>query len=72
MEEKTIEQEELGALTEQVELATQELGKIESKKTLIKDIRKDVTEHIFNAFGNAKLDLGTKEVKLLKTVFNKV
>ena len=32
MEEKTIEQEELGALTEQVELATQELGKIESNK----------------------------------------
>lgn len=73
MEEKTIaEKEELDALTQQVELATEELGKIESQKNIIKDIRKETTEHIFNAFKQAKIDLDERQTKLLKTVFNKV
>lgn len=66
-------QEDLNNLTDKVEVATQELGKIKSKNDIIKQNKKEFTEHVLNAFAEQFKDLDMqREEKLLKGLFNKI
>lgn len=66
-------QEDLDALTQKVEIATDELSKIKTKNDIIKQNKKEFTEHILNAFQQQFKDLNMeREEKLLKGLFNKI
>ena len=66
-------QEELNVLTTKVDTATEEIGKINTKKEQIKQIKIDFTENILTAvkeaFPNEKLE---REEKVLKGLFGKL
>ena len=67
-----IEKEELEALNQRVEEATQELGKIKSRKLGISEHKKEVLEHLFNALNKSNAKYDERQEKVLKSVFNKV
>lgn len=65
--------EDLDTLTQKVEAATEEFGKIKAKNDCIKQAKKDFTEHLLNAFHQQFNNVDLKrEEKLLKGLFNKI
>lgn len=66
-------QEELNVLTNKVDTATEELGKINTKKDQLKALKKDFTENVLTAvkeaFPNENLE---REEKVLKGLFAKL
>ena len=72
MDDTQFDKELYNALNEKVEAATEELGKIKSKQGTIKDNKKEVNEHLLNAFNEAKIPLDERQEKVVKGAFNKV
>lgn len=72
MAEAQIETELYNTLNEKVEAATEELGRIKSRQSSIKDNKKEVNEHLLNAFNEAKIPLDERQEKVVKSAFNKV
>lgn len=72
MADTQIETELYNTLNEKVEAATEELGKIKSKQGTIKDNKKEINEHLLNAFNEAKIPLDERQEKVVKGAFNKV
>lgn len=66
-------QEELDVLNTKVDTATEEMGKINTKKIMIKTLKNDFTDNVLTAvkeaFPNEKLD---REEKVLKGLFSKL
>lgn len=65
--------EDILVLNSKVEVATEELSKIKSKDEIIKDYKKEFTEHLLNAlrtqFPQENLE---REEKVIKGLFNKI
>lgn len=64
--------EDLDTLTQKVEIATDEFGKIKVINDSIKQNKKEFTEHILNAFQQQFQSVDLRQEKLLKSLFNKI
>ena len=68
-----LNQEDVNNLGSKVETASQEYNKILTKNSIIKENKKEFTEHIINAFTKQyKERFEEREQKLLKGLFNKI
>lgn len=70
---KEVNQEDLNNLTQEVETASQEYAKVYSKDQILKDNKKEFTEHIMNALTEQfKEQFDERSQKLIKGLFNKI
>lgn len=70
---ENMNKEDLDLLTQEVENATKEYNKIYSKDEIIRENKKEFTEHLINAFTNQyKERFDGRSQKLIKTLFNKL
>lgn len=70
---KELKQEDLTNLTVEVENASQEYAKVYSKEKMIKENKKEFTEHLINAFTEQfKEKFDERKEKLIKSLFNKI
>lgn len=68
-----VSKDDLSTLTNKVESATEELGKIISKNKIVNENKKEFLEHLINGIVQQFKDNDlTREEKLLKGLFNKV